>query len=274
MIDENEYYYESDEDDYEDFDDDETYDAEQYYLSEAKIDNLIHTIRMYGSKHQYEEIEQLILATDEDLVFKWIQDLDDGKQPTFLQIEKLLDTNNSKLKTTTFNKQTPPDNKMREKTLPLHEKLNKEIQFDTNDEKLSAYSTILPSSNLTYYDLSPYVNTAEVFYKNIVQLKQEIRRILTESGVTIPTIQETAINKELEALTGYNTTLFAQPTKTLSTSPTKPTPTSPTESTLPAPTISQPDTPTLINTETKGTNSNNQLSALAAEFIPKFSSKS
>jgi hypothetical protein len=72
MIDQNEYYYESDEDDYEDFDDDETYDAEQYYLSEAKIDNLIHAIRMCGSKHHYEEIEQLILATDEDLVFKWI----------------------------------------------------------------------------------------------------------------------------------------------------------------------------------------------------------
>ena len=83
MIDENEYYYESDEDDYEDFDDDETYDAEQYYLSEAKIDNLIHAIRMYGSKHQYEEIEQLILATDEDLVFKWIQDLDDGNNQHF-----------------------------------------------------------------------------------------------------------------------------------------------------------------------------------------------
>jgi hypothetical protein len=87
------------------------------------------------------------------------------------------------------------------KTLSLHEKLNKEIRFDTNDEKLSAYSTILPSSNLTYYDLSPYVNTAEVFYRNIVQLKQEIGRTLT--------IQETAINKELEALTGYDTTLFA-----------------------------------------------------------------
>jgi hypothetical protein len=163
---------------------------------------------------------------------------------------------------------------MHEKTLPLHEKLNKEIRFDKNDEKLSAYSTIFPSSNLTYYDLSPYVNTAEVFNRNIVQLKQEIRRILTESGVTNPTIQETAINKELEALTGYDTTLFAQPTKILSTSPTKSTPTSPTESSLLVSKISQSDTFTLTNTETKGKNSENQLSALAAEFIPKFSSKS
>ena len=51
MIADNEYYYDSDEDDYEDFEDDEIYDPEQYYLSEAKIDSLIHAIRMYGSKH-------------------------------------------------------------------------------------------------------------------------------------------------------------------------------------------------------------------------------
>jgi hypothetical protein len=70
MIADNEYYYDSDEDDYEDFECDETYDPEQYYLSEAKIDSLIYAIRMYGSKHQYEEIEKLILETDEDLVFK------------------------------------------------------------------------------------------------------------------------------------------------------------------------------------------------------------
>ena len=48
---ENEFYYDSDEDDYENIDDDEMYDPEDYYLSEDKLDNLIHSIRMYGSKH-------------------------------------------------------------------------------------------------------------------------------------------------------------------------------------------------------------------------------
>ena len=69
MNEENEFYYDSDEDFYEDFDEDELYDPEDYYLSVAKIDNLIHTIRMYGSKYHYLEIEKLILETDEELVF-------------------------------------------------------------------------------------------------------------------------------------------------------------------------------------------------------------
>jgi hypothetical protein len=61
MYEENKYYYNSNEDSYKDFDDDELYDAEKYYLSEGNIDNLIHIIRMYGSKYQYLEIEELTL---------------------------------------------------------------------------------------------------------------------------------------------------------------------------------------------------------------------
>jgi hypothetical protein len=78
MIGKNDYYYDTNEDNYEVFDEDEFYDPEDYYLSDAKLDWLIHAIRMYGSKHQYEEIENLILETDKALVYSWIQQLDDG----------------------------------------------------------------------------------------------------------------------------------------------------------------------------------------------------
>ena len=54
MIGKNDYYYDTDEDNYEDFDEDEFYDPEDYYLSEGEIDRLIHAIQMYGSTHQYE----------------------------------------------------------------------------------------------------------------------------------------------------------------------------------------------------------------------------
>ena len=59
--DKNENYSDFDEDDYEDLDDDEIDDPEDDYLIDAKLDWLIHAIQMYGSKHQYEEIENLIL---------------------------------------------------------------------------------------------------------------------------------------------------------------------------------------------------------------------
>ena len=90
---ENEFYYDSDEDFYEDFDDDESCDPEEYYLSEAKIDNLIHTIRMYGSKYKYLEIEKLILESDEESVLQWsqifelIRDPNGSKRLTFNRIE-------------------------------------------------------------------------------------------------------------------------------------------------------------------------------------------
>jgi len=92
---------------YEDFDEDELYDPENYYLSEAKIDNLIHTIRMYGSKYKYLDIEKLILETDEESVlqwsqvFEWIRDPNGSKRLTFNKIEELLDAKHLKLKTTT-----------------------------------------------------------------------------------------------------------------------------------------------------------------------------
>jgi hypothetical protein len=84
--DEKEHYSDFDEDDYEDLDDDEIDDLEDDYLSDEKLDWLIHAIRMHGSKHQYEEIENLILETDEALVCSWIQQLDDGNQQTFSHI--------------------------------------------------------------------------------------------------------------------------------------------------------------------------------------------
>ena len=70
MYEENGYYYDSDENSFEDFDDDELDDVEKNYLSEENIDNLIHTIRMYGSKYQYLEIEELIMKTNEESVFQ------------------------------------------------------------------------------------------------------------------------------------------------------------------------------------------------------------
>jgi len=232
MIADNEYYYDSDEDDYEDFEDDEIYDPEQYYLSEGKIDSLIHSIRMYGSKHKYEEIEKLILETDEDLVFKWIQDLDDGNQPTFLHIENLLGVSNSTLKTSTLNKQAPPNNKIPENKPPLHENFNKELQFDKIDKELPEYTTILPVSNMDYFDLSPYVNTTEVFQQHIIQLNKEITRILIESNITEPMLLDATLNNEIKALTGYDPKLFPPKTQsasiqstTITQTPTKLTPT-------------------------------------------------
>ena len=69
MFEENEYYYDSEEEDYEDLDEDEIYDPEDFYLSETKLDDLIHAIRMCGSKHHYDKIKELILDTDKALVF-------------------------------------------------------------------------------------------------------------------------------------------------------------------------------------------------------------
>jgi hypothetical protein len=106
MYEKNEYYYDSDEDSYEDFDDDELDDAEKNYLSEENIDNLIHTIRMYGSKYHYPEIEELILKTNEESVFQWFQvfqlirDPTGSKIQTFNEIEALLDAQNLRLKKT------------------------------------------------------------------------------------------------------------------------------------------------------------------------------
>ena len=72
IFEENECYYDSEEEDYEDLDEDEIYDPEDFYLSETKLNDLIHAIRMCGLKHHYDEIEELILETDKALVSQWI----------------------------------------------------------------------------------------------------------------------------------------------------------------------------------------------------------
>ena len=140
MFEENEYYSDSDEEDNEDLNEDEIYDPEDFYLSETKLDDLIHVIRMCGSKHYYNEIEELILETDEALVSQWIQDLDYGNQQTFNSIENLLDTRISKSKLTTSNQQTPPTyHEIPESEVPSHENVNREIQIDNENDEFSRY---------------------------------------------------------------------------------------------------------------------------------------
>ena len=78
-------------------------------------------------------------------------------------------------------------------------------------EQLNKYTPILPPSNINYYDLSPYVNTAEVFQRNIVQLEIEIKRILIDTGIKEPLLESRSY-KEIEILTGYNPRLFFVPT--------------------------------------------------------------
>ena len=67
-----------------------------------------------------------------------------------------------------------------------HEEKLKEVPNDKNDLQVPEYHSILPPSNISYYDLSPYVNTTEVFSRNILQLKEEIGRTLEESYVIDP----------------------------------------------------------------------------------------
>jgi hypothetical protein len=90
----------------------------------------------------------------------------------------------------------------------LHENFNKELQFDKIDKELLEYTTILPFSNMDYFDLSPYVNTTEVFQQNIIQLNKEITRILIESNITEPMLLDATLNNEIKALTGYDPKLF------------------------------------------------------------------
>jgi hypothetical protein len=146
---------------------------------------------------------------------------------------------------------TPPINNAKtETTTYSHENFKKEIPIDQKDEQCTAYTTILPPSNINYYDLSPYVNTAEVFHQNIVQLKDEITRILKESNIADPFLLEKALNNELKALTGYDAKIFSIPTPSASE------PTSSTPTPTPTSTLSAPTPPILLfQTEIKSTRS-------------------
>ena len=113
-----------------------------------------------------------------------------------------------------------------------HEEKLEEVPNDKNDEQVLEYHSISPPSNISYYDLSPYVNTAEVFNQNIIQLKEEIGRILKESDVTDPILLEATISKEIQALTGYDPTKFSLSTSTIATTTILSTSTEQTEKTL------------------------------------------
>jgi hypothetical protein len=209
MNEENEIYYDSDEDYYEDFDDDEIDDTETNHLTEANMDTLIHTIRMYGSKYHYHKIEELIRETNEEAVFQWFQvfesirDPTDSKRQTFNQIEALLDAQSLQTKITTPVKTPPFHHETIATPSSSHDEDPKEEKHNKNSEQ-PQYTPVLPPSNISYYDLSPYVNTVEVFKQNIILLQTEIRRILLESDITDSTLTETTVNKELKALTGYD----------------------------------------------------------------------
>jgi len=219
MYEENGYYYDSDENSFEDFDDDELDEAEKNYLSEENIDNLIHTIRMYGSEYHYPEIEELIHKTNEESVFQWFQvfqlirDPTGSKIQTFNEIEALLDAQNLRLKKTNSTL-TPPHKQTPESAMLLHEKAENDIHIDNKEDATPEYISILPPSNIPYYDLSPYINTAVVFQHNLAQLKDEITRILIESSITEPLLMEEILNNELKTLTGYDPRLFLLPRTT------------------------------------------------------------
>jgi hypothetical protein len=171
----NEYFYYSD-DDFEDIDsEDEFYNPETYYLTDQQIDDFIYQIQKCGSQHTFHEIEAFLCSADEIEVYEWHQNLNEHytKITTFKRIEKLLDEKYGKPLTIA----TPPiHNEITENHMSSHEDETKKLPNDKPCKQIQYYQPILPHSDINYYDLSPYVNTAEVFNRNIVQLKQEIRR--------------------------------------------------------------------------------------------------
>jgi hypothetical protein len=191
---------------------------------EDQYDFIVDTLQNYGCKQQIDEIEDFLNDYGDKTLFKWYRDLQDSSiaDLTCKYIEQLL---SNKFQTQMV---TPPIGNVKiETSTYFHENTTKVIPIDKTKEQLQEYSLILPPSNIDYYDLSPYVNTAVEFYMNIVQLKEEITRILIDSGITEPFLIETALNKELEALTGYDPKIFSIPSPTASAStssaPTPPT---------------------------------------------------
>jgi hypothetical protein len=169
------------------------------------------TLQNNGCKQKVEEIEDFLYDYGDRTLYEWYRDLQDPKIANFTYnyIEELL---NHKFYTS---KVTPPiNNAKREIPTSSHENGTKEIPIDKTEDQYQEYTTNLLPSNINYYDLSPYVNTVEVFQRNIAQLKEEITRILCESGITEPLLLETTLNKELTALTGNDPRKFSTPTKT------------------------------------------------------------
>jgi len=149
---------------------DEEEDYESYDNYEDQIDFIIDQLKNHGCKHDFDDIEEFLFETDPNTLREWYLDLQDQSMASFTctYIKRLI------TKQIRNQMSTPPaHNEITENLMSSHEEKSKEVLNDKNDKQVPEHQSILPPSNISYYDLSPYVNTAEVFSRNIISLKKK-----------------------------------------------------------------------------------------------------